>query len=79
MNVGTLEVVAEAPYTNPIFLDYFFLFAVLFSICMEKPLETAWVGLQLGEVGYRGITRVEGVNSVNQIDGFSDMALACLL
>ena len=40
---------------------------------MEKPLETAWVGLKVGW-GRASKNHQGGANSVNQVDGFSHIA-----
>ena len=48
------------------------------AICMEKPLEMAWSGLQVGGGGVSG-NHQGGANSVGQADGDSDMLPSCQL
>ena len=45
---------------------------------MEKPLETAWVGLKVGWGRASGNHQC-AANSVSQVDGASDVALTCQL
>ena len=45
---------------------------------MEKPLEIAWEGTQVGWGGVSG-SHQSRVNSVSQTDGDSDMVSACWL
>ena len=47
-------------------------------MCMKKPLETAWVGLQVGWGGVSG-NHQGRANSVSLVVGDSDMAPACWL
>ena len=42
---------------------------------MKKPLETAWLGLQVGGAGSQVITKAGGKNSDGQADRDSDMVL----
>ena len=48
------------------------------AIHMEKPLLTAWVGLQFGWDRASGDLQ-GGANNVSQVDGVSDTAPACWL
>ena len=48
------------------------------AICVEKPLETAWMGLKVGWGGLSG-NHQGGANSVSQVGRGSAMLLACQL
>ena len=48
------------------------------AICMEKPLETAWVDPKVGW-GMAPGNHQSGENSVSQSDGISDMVTTCQL
>ena len=48
------------------------------GVHMEKPLETAWVGLKVGW-GEVSLIHHGGASSVSQVDRVSDMVPACQL